>query len=291
NTIPFSESIGFIADLRDPDDIDYVTDVTAHETAHQWWGHQIVGADQQGATALSETLAQYSSMRVMRLMYGPDHVRKFLKYELDSYLRARGGEAAEEQPLVSVEPNQGYIHYRKGSLVMYRLADEIGEDAVNRALRSLLAKYAFKGAPYPTSLDLVAALRAQAPADKQRLITDLFDKITFYDLRATQAVAHRRPDGRYDVALTVSARKFYANGVGAEHPAPMNEDVDIGLFTAKPGEAGFGRASVLVLEKEPVVSGVHTWRFVTAVKPSFAGIDPYNELIDRDSDDNVVAVR
>ena len=127
---------------------------------------------------------------------------------------------------------------------MYRLADEIGEDAVNRALRSLLAKYAFKGAPYPTALDLVAALRAQAPADKQGLITDLFEKITLYDLKATAAAARPRPDGRYDVTLTVTAAKVHADGTGKETPAPMNETVDVGLFAAKPGAAGFGpRAS------------------------------------------------
>src|SRR5439155_23816926 len=33
NTIPFSESIGFIADLRDKEAIDYVFYVTAHEVA------------------------------------------------------------------------------------------------------------------------------------------------------------------------------------------------------------------------------------------------------------------
>jgi len=290
-TFPWSEGLGFIADYRDPSRIDMVTYIAAHEFAHQWWAHQIVGADQQGATALSETLAQYSALRVMRQLYGPAHIRKFLKYELDSYLRSRGAEASEEQPLEKVESDQGYIHYRKGSLVMYRLADEIGEDAVNRALRSLLAKYAFKGAPYPTALDLVAALRAQAPADKQQLITDLFQNITLYDLKATDAVTHRRPDGRYDVALTVSAEKLYASGTGVEHPAPMNETVDIGAFTAMPGEADFGQGSVLMLQKEPIVSGVHTLHFITAVKPKFAGIDPYNELIDRNSDDNTIAVR
>jgi aminopeptidase N len=289
-TFPWSEGLGFIADYRDPSRIDMVTYVAAHEFAHQWWAHQIVGADQQGATALSETLAQYSALQVMRELYGPDHIRKFLKYELDSYLRARGGEASEELPLAKVEPDQGYIHYRKGSLVMYRLADEIGVDAVNRALRSLLAKFAFRGAPYPTALDLVAALRAQAPADKQQLITDLFENITLYDLKATSAVARRRPDGRYDVALSVSAQKYYANGVGVEHRAPMNETVDVGLFTAKPGDPKFGPTKVLVFEKLPIVSGAYTLHFITAVKPKFAGIDPYNELIDRNSDDNVVAV-
>ena len=155
----------------------------------------------------------------------------------------------------------------------------------------LLAQYAFKGAPYPTALDLVTALRAQASPDKQQLITDLFEKITLYDLKTTDAVARRRPDGHYDVALTVSAQKMYANGAGLERPAPMHESVDVGVFMAKPGEADFGARSVLAFDKRPIVSGIQTLRFVTAVKPKFAGIDPYNELIDRNSDDNVIAVR
>ena len=62
----------------------------------------------------------------MKQLYGPDKIRRFLKFELDSYLRARGGEAIEELPLERVE-NQPYIHYRKGSLVMYLLQDQIGE--------------------------------------------------------------------------------------------------------------------------------------------------------------------
>jgi aminopeptidase N len=290
-TFPWSEGLGFIADYRDPARIDMVTYIAAHEFAHQWWAHQIVGADEQGATALSETLAQYSSLRVMRQLYGPDRIRKFLKYELDAYLRSRGGEASEEQPLEKVEFDQGYIHYRKGSLVMYRLADEIGEDAVNRALRALLAKYAFKGAPYPTALDLVAALRAQAPTDKQQLITDLFENITLYDLKADDAVAHKRPDGRYEVTLTLSARKLYANGVGLERPAPMDEAVPVGVFAMRPDDGKFGPAQVLAFDKRRIVSGVQTEHFVTATRPRFAGVDPYNELIDRDSDDNIIAVR
>jgi ABC-2 type transport system permease protein len=137
----------------------------------------------------------------------------------------------------------------------------------------------------------VAALRAQAPADKQQLITDLFENITLYDLKATAAKARKRPDGRWDVSLTVSAAKAYADGTGRERPAPMNEDVDIGLFTAMPGDGSFGAGNVLLLEKTPMTSGTHVLNFVTATKPKYAGIDPYNELIDRNTDDNTVPVR
>ena len=90
---------------------------------------------------LVETLAQYSALMVMEHEYGPQQMRRFLKYELDSYLTNRGGELIEELPLRLVE-DQPYMHYRKGSLAMYALKDAIGEEAVNRALRNILARYA-----------------------------------------------------------------------------------------------------------------------------------------------------
>ena len=287
NTIPWSENLFFIADYRDTSKIDMVTYIGAHEIGHQWWAHQVIGADQQGRTTLSETLAQYSALMVMKHMYGEDQIRKFLKFELDRYLRSRGSELVEEQPLYKVE-DQGYIHYRKGSLVMYRLQREIGEEAVNRALRGLLAKFAFKGAPYPTSLDLVAALRAEAPADKQGLITDLFEKITLYDLKTKAMTVTKRKDGRYDVVLTVEAKKFYADGKGRETAAPMAEVLDVGLFTAMPGDKGFDSGKVVTFVRRPIHTGTQTLTFTVDKAPKYGGVDPYNYLIDRNSDDNVL---
>ncbi|MEO0815553.1 MAG: M1 family aminopeptidase, partial [Myxococcota bacterium] len=141
NTVPFSESIGFVADLRDPKDIDIVYYVTAHEVAHQWWGHQIVPAGVQGSTMLVETFAQYSALMVMKALYGEHAMRRFLKNELDRYLTGRASEP--EMPVYRVEDQQ-YIHYRKGSLVMYALQDRVGEAVVNRSLKRFLEEWAYK---------------------------------------------------------------------------------------------------------------------------------------------------
>jgi aminopeptidase N len=46
----------FISDYRDPSKIDMVTYVGAHEIGHQWWAHQVIGADQQGGAMLSGDL-------------------------------------------------------------------------------------------------------------------------------------------------------------------------------------------------------------------------------------------
>lgn len=292
NTMPYSEGIGFIQDGTKPDKIDYPTYVTAHELAHQWWAHQIIGADMQGATSLSETLAQYSALIVMEKTYGPDGIRKFLKRELDSYLRSRGGELIEELPLNRVE-DQPYIHYRKGSLVMYLLRDRMGEAKVNAALRRLLAQYAFKGAPYPRSQDLVDALRAEAGDDAraQRLVTDLFEKITLYDLKTRTAVARKRADGRYDLTLTVEAKKLYADGQGKETEAPLRDELfDIGVFSAEPGKKGFGAKDVIYFRTRPIASGLQSFTLTVDKPPKFAGLDPYNKRIDRNSDDNAIKV-
>jgi aminopeptidase N len=287
-TMPYSEGIGFIADLSDPDKIDYVTYVTAHELAHQWWAHQAVGADMQGATMLVETLAQYSALLVMEKMYGRDQIRRFLKFELDRYLKSRGGEVIEELPLARVE-NQQYIHYRKGSLVMYRLKEELGEARVNAALRRYVDRYRFKGAPYPRSLDLIAEFRRGASPAENALITDLFERIALYDIKTKSAVTRKRTDGRWETLLTVEAHKLYADGRGKESEAPMAERADFGAFAAMPGRGAFAAKDVLAMQRMPIRTGTQTVTLVTAARPAFAGADPYNVRIDRNSDDNVIA--
>jgi ABC-2 type transport system permease protein len=283
NTIPFSESIGFIVDVRDPDDVDMVSYVTAHEMAHQWWGHQVIPADKQGEAMLTESFAQYSAMLVMERMKGPDSLRKFLKYELDAYLRARGTEAVEETPLNRVE-ERPYIHYRKGSVAMWFLADQLGEDTVNRAMRRLIKDYAFKPAPYPDTRDFIRYLREEAGPAHDQIITDTLERITLYDVNVHTVHSQKRPDGKYDVAIDVDAHKFYANGFGKETEAPLDESFDVGLFAKEPGKAGFSKADVIDLTRMPVHSGRQTLTLVADAKPAFGGVDPYNKRITRNSD-------
>ncbi|MFX8856501.1 hypothetical protein ABTM81_20030, partial [Acinetobacter baumannii] len=86
--LAWSEGIGFTMDVRDAKRIDMVTYVAAHELGHQWWAHQVIGANVQGVTMLDETFAQYSAIMAMEKLYGRDQIRRFLKYEQDNYLKA-----------------------------------------------------------------------------------------------------------------------------------------------------------------------------------------------------------
>ncbi|KEO89155.1 aminopeptidase [Erythrobacter longus] len=287
-TMPYSEDIGFLANLADPGEIDYVTYITAHEAAHQYWAHQLISANQQGGTMLVETLAQYSALMVMKEMYGEDDMRRFLKFELDSYLAARGSEALEELPLERVE-NQDYIHYRKGSVALYLLQDRLGEDRVNAMLADLLDRFRFKGKPYANSKDLVSGFFSLARNEEERaLVRDLLQKITVYDLKAEEAVVKERSDGTFETTLTIAAAKFYADGEGNESKAALRDQIEIGAFTQRPGAGVFERANVLLMERRPIKSGTQKIKIITQKRPTWLGIDPYNKYVDRNSDDNLV---
>ncbi|HUM10082.1 MAG TPA: ABC transporter permease [Myxococcaceae bacterium] len=283
STVPFSEAIGFVAEVEKgrPDAIDYPLYVTAHEVAHHWWGHQVLSADSQGMTALVETLAQYSALMVMKHAYGPPVMRRFLRYELDRYLSGRSAERMKELPLLRVE-DQGYIHYSKGSLVMYALQDLIGEDAVNLALRELVQQYGDRGAPYPTSRALLAALRRHTPERFQYYLTDQFEQITLYENRAVSAKASKRGDGKYEVTLELETRKVQADALGAEREVPVHDWIPVGVLDAK-GEA-------LALETRQLDGAHSTVTLVTDRLPARAGVDPLNELIDRIPEDNLMRV-
>jgi hypothetical protein len=288
STIPYSEAIGFIAkvDPKDEDGIDYPYYVTAHEVAHQWWAHEVVGADVQGTTLLSESLAQYSALMVMKRAFGPKKMRRFLRHELDAYLRARGLERREELPLSRVE-QQPYLHYNKGSLAFYALADAVGEDAVNRALRAFLATWAGKGPPYARSIDLLAALRAELAPDQHGLLVDLFETITLWECRALSAVTRQVPSG-WETTLTFEAKKLRADHLGKEQEVALAGDaadeVDVGLVDEKGDALHLERLRLRPGLREMVI------RSTGAERPARAGIDPLHKLIDRKPDDNVVAV-
>jgi ABC-type transport system involved in multi-copper enzyme maturation permease subunit len=302
NTVPFSEGIGFITRMVKPTDVDLTYFVTAHELAHQWWGHQLIGGRVEGSNMMSETLAEYSAYMVMQQKYGKDYMHLVLRRYLDRYLRGRAGEVRHEQPLVRVQ-RESYVWYEKGGQILYTLADYVGADKVNRALHDFLMQYRYANATnqtdaiqhlegaearsgdYPDTRQLVAALRAVTPAEYQYLIDDGFDRIVLYDNKTLSARSDKLPDGKYKVTLEVQARKFEADGNGVETPMPLADFIEIGVFSGEKDHE-----VPLYLQREKMTAEHGTYTVIVDHKPTRAGIDPYNKLIDRISDDNLIDI-
>jgi ABC-2 type transport system permease protein len=289
NTIPYSEGLGFIARVKtekDAEGVDYPFYITAHETAHQWWGHQVVGADVEGATLLSESLAEYTALQVLEGRYGYGQTSRMLYHNIRAYLKGRGEERREERPLVSVG-NQPYIHYNKGALAFYGLAWRVGEKNVNNALGAFLRATKDRPAPYPTAPELLNYLRNDLEPVDQLYVTDVFEKITLWDCRVTEARAERRKNGKWRVRAKVYVAKVYADGAGRETPAPAGDDYDFSVASRSGGR----KSHVYVTRRltSAALAAGNGYADVTIdvdAEPARVSISPYYSRIERDHSDN-----
>jgi hypothetical protein len=240
-------------------------------------------ADVEGSQMLSESLSEYGALVVTDLQHGRAFTQKFLRAELEQYLRGRAGENKGERPLTRVDL-QSYIWYQKGAIALFALRDLIGQEALHTALRAYLDEGRFAGPPYATSLDLMRHINTATPDSLKYAIEDYFETITLWDVKTDRVSSTKLANGSYKVVLTATARKLRADSLGAESEIPMNDLVDVGVFgTAK---AGTRIGEALSLRRVRVKAGTARYEFVVPVKPARAGIDPYNLLIDRNPGDN-----
>ena len=281
NTIPYSENFGFIANLDRDVRMDHMMFVTAHEIAHQWWGHQVMAANVEGAALIMESLAQYGALMVMEHHAEPQQMRNFLLNERDRYLSARARQSIAERPLKEVA-YQSYLHYQKGGLAMYTLKSYIGEKALNGALHQYIADAGLKGPPYTTTHDLMGYLRQATPERYAYLIEDLFETITFSDNKVLAAHATKQGPGNWRLELQVETHKLRADGSGKEREIPVDDWLQVVVY----GEDG----KTLFKEMVHFQAAKKTLSIELAERPTRAGIDPNGLMFDKNLENNTVNV-
>lgn len=280
-TIDYSEGSARFNPKDDPRGFDFVSAVVAHEVAHQWWGgSRLMPAYVEGAPLLSESLAWYSVMGLIKEAYGHDQQRGFLGFMRETYETPRSRAA---DPLLRA--SGWFLAYRKGPLAFYALNQYIGEDRVTLALRRMLEKHGAGAPPLPTSLDLYRELQAVTPDSHQYLLRDLFETNTFWELKTERATAEQIKPDTWQVTLDVEARKVAVDDKGVETEVPMNDWVEVGVFA--PLEEGEKFGKPIYLQMHRLSSGKQTITVTVPTKPERAGIDPRYLLIDLKTDNNV----
>lgn len=304
NTVPFSEGLGFIADVDDSEEggNDYPFYVTAHEVAHQWFAHQVIGADVLGATVMSESLSEYVGLKVIENVNGKNKMRKFLKKALDDYLMSRTFETKRENALM-FNDGQGYIHYQKGSLVFYALSDYLGEENLNKAISKYVKKVAFQEPPYTTSIELLDYIEEVTPDSLNYILKDMFETITLYDNNAISATSKKMDDGKYKIDFEFNVSKYRNDEKGKINYGDQEKDsisfqganmdqpvysvylddyLDIGVFGSDDEE----NETEIYLKKHKISDINNKISIIVDQEPKEIGVDPYNKLIDTDSGDN-----
>ena len=306
NTMPCSE-VRFIAEVDTASGtIDIPFYVAAHEMAHQWWGNQVAPANAWGAKMITESMAEYIALRVLEQEYGKLELRRFLQNNLDRYLSGRAAEREQENPLMYCKPEQQYLAYGKGALVLYALSSYLGEESLNRALQAYLGKVRFQGPPYSTTLEMVDYLRQATPDSLQYLIQDMFETVTLYDNSVSSAAMVPLDHGRYrvDIEFMISKYRQEAQGhrsytalagatlayqeAGMKEPIlslPLADYIEVAIL----GEEeinGRKEAVELYAKKHKIMQIKNNISIIVDKKPVEVSIDPDLKLIDAHPRDN-----
>ncbi|MEP5943543.1 MAG: hypothetical protein ABJ356_03230, partial [Balneola sp.] len=187
--------------------------------------------------------------------------------------------------------------------VLYALSDYIGEENMNTALSRYIDAVAFQNPPYTTATEFLSYLDEATPDSLKYLLEDMFRTITLYDNSVKEASFETLEDSTFKVDLEFYATKYrtseegkrsYKNTAGDSlsveiegrrrplQSLPLEDWIDVGVF----GVDEDGKETVLYLKKHKITEIENLVSITVDQKPVSAGIDPYNKLIDTDSNDN-----
>jgi hypothetical protein len=171
-TIFMNENISFHCNILTDKQQDVINELAGHELAHLWWGNNQIDPDKrEGNVMLTETLAMYTEIMLLKKMYGKQKAKESVAMHQDIFESEKG--FSGDAPLIKVTGDLTHIAYSKGAVAMYKLSELIGEEKVNLALRNFLNNHKYPN-PKPISTDFLDEVYKVANKKHRTKITDLF---------------------------------------------------------------------------------------------------------------------
>jgi aminopeptidase N len=270
-----NESFGFQNQIGHNRDKDILHEMVSHELSHVWWGNAKIAPDYlEGSKLLTETLAMYTELMMYKQTYGEEHLLNRVNVHKDIYLSERA--SADEEPLYKSSPAKPYLVYDKGMVIMYQLYKLLGEEKINRALKSFYDKYSYPNKP-PVSTDLINEFYAVADKSLDAKIDGFFRQIITYDLSLNAVDAAQNSDGSYTLNIRATALQFIEDGKGKNETVSLTEPVEAAIFFEN------NRKQIVLLTAE--ANTVKT-SLVFSEKPLKVVLDPEGKFLDKAEEDN-----
>jgi ABC-2 type transport system permease protein len=261
-SIFMTEHMVFHANVKGDKQQDVINELAGHELSHEWWGaHQLQPDNREGAKFLTETLAMYTELMLVKKMYGQKRVLEVVAMHEGFYWRDRS--FLNEQPLYKTLRENVHQHYSKGLVTMYQLSEILGEDKVNLALKNLFQKsIASKYAPIAT--DFLEELYAVSSTNQHVMIDDLFKYITTYVFNIKNTQTTKEGDN-YNVSFDVESYKYREDGKGNKSNLAFSDSVNIAFHF---------KNNALQTKRFFLGKGVKSFSMPVPEKPEKIEIDP-----------------
>ncbi|MEM8612417.1 MAG: ABC transporter permease [Cyanobacteria bacterium P01_H01_bin.105] len=262
---------------------EHITDWVTYLLAQAWWEDQLIAADVAGGMTLRESLSAYASNLYLRSQRTPVQQERAQKQRMRDFFRSLGKIDFQEPPLIDIY-NELPIARHKGGMVLELIEYQIGQDALLTGIRTFLEQYRYQSAPYATVLDLQDIILAQTnKPSEQATIRELFSQVVTYQVRLTDAVYAPRPDGKFDIHLTLEAQKLESSELGQQQVMPLNMPVTIQLTDENNNPVYVAKPLLTKLQT--------TLTLVTDQQPAYAAIDPNYKLPSAYFQDNIKPFR
>lgn len=158
--IAFSEGLGFLTTDGEHGGLAFA--VTAHEAAHQWWGHLLTAGTGPGAGFLVEGMADYATLLLFEAERGASARRAHAALLERQFLDGRAG--ARERALLATRDATSAdeaVLQKKGAWTMWMLHNSLGAERTFAGLRAFIAEHRASGR-FATPAALLRTLRRQA---------------------------------------------------------------------------------------------------------------------------------
>ncbi|WP_422091296.1 M1 family aminopeptidase [Tenacibaculum ovolyticum] len=276
----------YLTNVSDDETFNVVAKRVVHEVAHQWWGHTLSAKPVAGASLLVEGFAKYTEAVILEKMYGKRVLYTLTENARNRYFRGRSFASSVEQPVYKVD-GQSYIAYGKALTVMLGLRDLIGENKVNKVMKTITTKYRSINKLAVTSIELLDEFYKVTPVKKHTLINDWFKKLITYDLGITESSYKKLANGTYEITAKIKAKRFETLVNGEIKEIPINESIKIGVFTKHPSTVK-ATDSILYYNSNKLTKELTELKIIVKEKPSYIAIDPFGTRLDENLVDNLM---
>jgi ABC-2 type transport system permease protein len=178
----FSEAIGFLTKSVDQPAVFGLSafGVTAHESAHQWWGHMLAPGEGPGGVVLAEGMANFATLCLVEQVEG-EKIRQSMAKQIEAFY-GENRAVSSERPLAKTvwfRPGDETVIYDKGSWVFWMMKNLLGRDQMFAGLTSFIKKWHL-GPDHPVMEDFVADMRPYA-SDQQ--VYDAFVRQWIFEVK------------------------------------------------------------------------------------------------------------